>query len=144
MVNDLPACGAPVDGGRCGRAPDHEGHPHIMEPGSDVAEVAVEIYCCEWITYPVPGTDSVCPGCGSRFSVSPALTSEAAYEAAAARFNEISETIGPRRKALERELVALEAEWEAAQAGLRAHELKPGIPLWPTMPGGPRYQGSPE
>jgi hypothetical protein len=81
---------------------------------------------------------------GSAHEPSPAITSEAAYEAAAARFNEISETIGPRRKALERELVALEAEWEAAQAGLRAHELKPGIPLWPTMPGGPRYQGSPE
>lgn len=31
-VDGLPACGAPVDGGRCGRAPGHEGHPHIPEP----------------------------------------------------------------------------------------------------------------
>jgi hypothetical protein len=31
-----PACGEPVDGGRCGRAPGHAGHPHIKEPGTEV------------------------------------------------------------------------------------------------------------
>jgi hypothetical protein len=31
-IDGLPACGADVDGGRCGRAPGREGHPHIPEP----------------------------------------------------------------------------------------------------------------
>ncbi len=34
-IGGQPACGAPVDGGRCGRAPGHEGHPHIKEPGTE-------------------------------------------------------------------------------------------------------------
>jgi hypothetical protein len=33
-VDGQPACGEPVDGGRCGRAPGHEGHPHIVEPST--------------------------------------------------------------------------------------------------------------
>jgi hypothetical protein len=34
-VDGRPACGAPVDGGRCGRGPGHDGHPHIKEPGTE-------------------------------------------------------------------------------------------------------------
>jgi hypothetical protein len=38
-INGAPACGAPVDGGRCGRHPGHgPEHPHIMEPGTDEPE----------------------------------------------------------------------------------------------------------
>jgi hypothetical protein len=34
-IDGRRACGAPVDGGRCGRAPGHEGHPHIKEPAAE-------------------------------------------------------------------------------------------------------------
>lgn len=34
-IGGLPACGEPVEGGRCGRAPGHFGHPHIKEPGTE-------------------------------------------------------------------------------------------------------------
>ena len=35
-INGSPACGAPVDGGRCGRHPHyHDGQPHIKEPGTE-------------------------------------------------------------------------------------------------------------
>lgn len=34
-IDGVPACGAPVDGGRCGRHPHHDGHPHIKEPGTE-------------------------------------------------------------------------------------------------------------
>lgn len=30
-IDGVPACGVLVDGGRCGRAPEHEGHPHIAD-----------------------------------------------------------------------------------------------------------------
>jgi hypothetical protein len=35
-IDGVPACGAPVDGGRCGRRPHHDGHLHIKEPGTEV------------------------------------------------------------------------------------------------------------
>jgi hypothetical protein len=57
-INGVPACGAPVDGGRCGRRPDHDGHPHIMEPGTDETEPEPEPCPC-W------SCDSECgSGCG--------------------------------------------------------------------------------
>ncbi len=33
-INGAPACGAPVDGGRCGRHPPTTTAPHIKEPGT--------------------------------------------------------------------------------------------------------------
>jgi hypothetical protein len=30
---------------------------------------AIEIYCCQWIPYPLPGKESHCDRCGSVFSV---------------------------------------------------------------------------
>lgn len=39
-IDGLAACGAPVDGGRCGRAPGHNGHPHIQAPESQPEPVA--------------------------------------------------------------------------------------------------------
>ncbi len=42
-IDGQPACGAPVDGGRCDRAPGHEGHPHIKEPRTE-APLETAIY----------------------------------------------------------------------------------------------------
>jgi hypothetical protein len=42
-IDGVPACGQEIDGGRCGRAPEHEGHPHIMEPGTEYEPDPVDL-----------------------------------------------------------------------------------------------------
>lgn len=57
-------------------------------------------------------------------------TSEADYEAACARFNDIASRYNERAAVLRAQLDILSAEWDEAHAALGRHELTGGISMW--------------
>ncbi|MCW2929947.1 MAG: hypothetical protein JWM19_909 [Actinomycetia bacterium] len=58
----------------------------------------------------------------------PPMSPAQEYELAGARFDTAARHAEMTRKSRERDMLAAEAEWEAARANLRRFEVSPGIP----------------